>query len=72
MFKHREPWHVSLGKIITRFLRWFVPGIGVKRWFLVLLAGITFIGVGLAILVLDTYRSAPDTWWLPVVSVISL
>jgi len=72
MFKHREPWHVSLVKLVSRFLRWFVPGIGVKRWFLVLLAGITFIGVGLAILVLDTYRSAPDTWWLPIISVISL
>jgi len=58
--------------MISRFLRWFVPGIGVKRWFLVLLVGITLIGVGMAILVLDTYRSAPDTWWLPIVSVISL
>ena len=72
MFKRRETWQVSTLRMISRFLRWFVPGIGVKRWFLVLLVGITLIGVGMAILVLDTYRSAPDTWWLPIVSVISL
>ncbi len=55
-----------------RFLRWFVPGIGVKRWFLVLLAGITLLGTGLAFYLLDVYRTAPDTWWLPILSLISL
>lgn len=56
----------------SRFFRWFTPGIGVKRWFLVLLAGITLIGSGLAIFLLDIYRSAPNTWWLPIISFISL
>jgi uncharacterized cofD-like protein len=37
--------------------RWFVPGLGVKRWFLIVLAGITLLGVGLAILLLDLYRT---------------
>jgi uncharacterized cofD-like protein len=55
-----------------RLLRWFVPGIGVKRWFLVLLAGITLLGTGLAFYLLDVYRTAPDTWWLPILSLISL
>jgi uncharacterized cofD-like protein len=41
---------------LRRFLRWFVPGLGVKRWFLVALAGMTLLGVGLAILLLDLYR----------------
>ena len=36
---------------------WFAPGLGVKRWFLVVLAGITLLGVGLAILLLDFYRT---------------
>jgi uncharacterized cofD-like protein len=49
-----------------------VPGLGVKRWFLVLLAGITLVGLGLAIFFLDVYRTAPDTWWLPVISFLSL
>lgn len=53
-------------------LSWFVPGLGVKRWFFVLLLGTTLIGVGLALFLLDIYRSAPDTWWLPLISAISL
>jgi uncharacterized cofD-like protein len=52
--------------------RWFAPGLGVKRWFGVLLAGITFSGVGLAILLLDVYRNFPDSWLLPAISAISL
>jgi uncharacterized cofD-like protein len=39
---------------------------------LLLLLGITLIGVGLAILILDIYRTAPDTWWLPIISTASL
>jgi uncharacterized cofD-like protein len=55
-----------------RWLQWLVPGMGVKRWFFVLLAGTSLIGVGLALFVLDIYREAPDTWWLPILSAISL
>ena len=42
---------------VRRFLRWFAPGLGVKRWFLVALAGMTLLGVGLAIFLLDVYRT---------------
>ena len=37
--------------------RWFAPGLGVKRWYLLILAGITMLGVGLAIFLLDLYRT---------------
>lgn len=37
--------------------RWFKPGLGVKRWFFFVLFGITLLGVGLAILLLDIYRT---------------
>ncbi len=53
-------------------LRWLVPGIGVKRWILVILAGTTFLGVGMAVYLLDIYRTAPQSWWLPVIKIISL
>lgn len=53
-------------------LRWLIPGIGVKRWLLLILAGTTLLGIGLAVFTLDVYRSAPDTWWLPVLSTLSL
>lgn len=62
-------------KFRSRFikrLRWLKPGLGVKRWLLLILAGTTLIGVGFAILILDLYRNAPETWWLPALSYLSL
>jgi len=37
--------------------RWLAPGLGIKRWFFVVLVGITFLGIGLAILLLNLYRT---------------
>ena len=56
----------------ANYLRWLIPGLGVKRWLLVILAGTTLIGVGLAIIILDVYRTAPESWWLPYLSTASL
>jgi uncharacterized cofD-like protein len=36
---------------------WFKPGLGVKRWFLLVLLGITMLGVGLAIFLSELYRT---------------
>jgi uncharacterized cofD-like protein len=57
---------------LPKQLGWLAPGLGVKRWFIPIILGITLIAVGLAILFLDIYRNAPDTWWLPVISAASL
>ena len=72
MLQRQDSWFKALWAGFLRFFRWFVPGLGVKRWFLVMLAGVTLIGTGLAIYLLDIYRSAPNTWWLPFVSFLSL
>jgi uncharacterized cofD-like protein len=61
-----------IGQQVVKALRWLVPGLGVKRWLGVILLGTTFIGLGFAVLVLDVYRTAPDTWWLPILSYLSL
>ena len=37
--------------------RWFAPGLGVKRWLFLVLAGVTLLGVGLAISLLELYRT---------------
>lgn len=55
-----------------RELHWFRPGLGYKRWLLVQFLGATLLGLGFAILVLDVYRNAPETWWLPIISTLSL
>jgi uncharacterized cofD-like protein len=53
-------------------LRWLIPGMGVKRWLLLIVVGTTLLGIGLAVLTLEVYRTTPDTWWLPVLSTLSL
>jgi uncharacterized cofD-like protein len=60
-------WHNA-----RRVLRWLTPGLGIKRWLVVILFGTFLIGVGGAILVLDVYRTAPDTWWTQYLSALSL
>lgn len=57
---------------IASYTYWLVPGVGVKRWVLLILIGTTLIGIGLAVLILEIYRTAPDTWWLPFLSTASL
>jgi uncharacterized cofD-like protein len=53
-------------------LRWLVPGLGVKRWFAFLLAGITLVGVGFAYYLLDVYRTTPLDNVMVVIDFISL
>jgi uncharacterized cofD-like protein len=57
---------------LQRLLKWFIPGLGVKRWVVVILLGTTLVGVGLGIVLLDIYRTAPETWWLPLLSAAAL
>jgi uncharacterized cofD-like protein len=57
---------------LTPPLDWLVPGLGVKRWFIFIILGTTLIGVGLAVIILEVYRTAPDSWWLPLLSTASL
>jgi hypothetical protein len=42
---------------LRELARWFQPGLGVKRWFLLVLLGITMFAVGLAIFLLEIYRT---------------
>jgi uncharacterized cofD-like protein len=69
---NRNPWYKRLGGVFFSLTRWLVPGLGVKRWLGLVLLGTTLLGVGVAILILDIYRTAPATWWLPFISAASL
>ena len=54
-------------------LRWLAPGLGVRRWYLVILTGITMLGVGFAILLLDLYRTdSTNPVLLTILSYVSL
>ncbi len=72
MSKKKNIGSVKAWDRIARPLRWLIPGLGIKRWVLVVLSGTTLLGVGLGVFLLEIYRTAPDTWWLPILSIISL
>ena len=58
---------------LREIVRWSRPGLGVKRWFFFVLAGITLLGLGLAVLLLEVYRTdSTNPVLLEVLSIASL
>ena len=57
---------------IKSLARWLRPGLSVKRWIFAILFGTTISSLGLALFLIDMYRKAPNTWWLPLISYASL
>jgi uncharacterized cofD-like protein len=49
-----------LKREIVGILRWLIPGLGVKRWFSLMLLGLTLLSVGIALALLDVYRTTPS------------
>ncbi|MDW8326217.1 MAG: YvcK family protein [Anaerolineales bacterium] len=47
---------------LREWLRWLIPGMGVKRWFGLQLLGTTLVGLGLAYLLIDFYRDVAMPW----------
>ena len=72
MQERKQNFISRLWERIRRESQWFRPGLGYKRWLLLVLFGTTFLGLGLALVVLDVYRNTPETWWLPVLAYLSL
>ncbi len=68
----RPDWYIQLTRRFLQQLRWLTPGIGIKRWVFVIILGTTLLGVGIGMGLLDIYRTAPDTWWLPITSALYL
>src|SRR3989304_2880665 len=53
--------------------RWLAPGLGIKRWFFLVLAGITLFGVGTAIFLYDIYHTESNNQtWVAILSYASL
>lgn len=53
----KQPFAQRFKKGFRQFLRWFLPGLGIKRWMVMILLGITMLGVGFAIFLLNIYRT---------------
>jgi uncharacterized cofD-like protein len=61
-----------LWEFLRRESQWFRPGLGYKRWLILVLMGTTLLGIGFTMFILHFYRTAPETWWLPALSYLSL
>lgn len=60
-------------QILRSTPRWLRPGLGVKRWLFLILAGITLLGLGFAVLLIDLYRTdSTDPFLLALLSYASL
>ncbi len=68
----RKKFFSKLFNALGNVLRWLAPGLGIKRWGLLIMLGTALIGVGFAVIILDVYRNTPDTWYLPIISFLSL
>jgi uncharacterized cofD-like protein len=53
----RNNFLARIWKILRKFLRWFRPGLGIKRWLTLVLIGITLLGLGFAVILIDLYRT---------------
>ena len=46
-----------LWKTLRDIPRWLRPGLGIKRWFTLVMIGITLLGLGFAVILIDLYRT---------------
>jgi uncharacterized cofD-like protein len=54
-------------------VRWFRPGLGVKRWYLFVMLGITLLGLGFAVILIELYRTdSTDPFLLTILAYASL
>ena len=61
-----------LKDLLSQIRRWLTPGIGIKRWLVVVLLGATLIALGLAFFALDIYRDASAGWIRNILLAVSL
>lgn len=72
-FSPKKPnWFRQLLSKLTNEFRWFAPGIGYKRWIVLTIIGSMLLGLGLAVLILDYYRSTTSDVLTPILAVLSL
>ncbi len=53
----RKDFLASLWQTLRHIPRWLRPGLGIKRWFTLVMIGITLLGLGFAVILIDLYRT---------------
>jgi uncharacterized cofD-like protein len=72
MVKIQDTLRNRFRRISSKISLWLTPGIGIKRWIIVVFIGVTFLAFGFAVLVLDFYRGTTISWLRLVFDLISL
>jgi uncharacterized cofD-like protein len=72
MQERKQNFFSRIWERVRRESQWLKPGLGYKRWLVLVFLGLLLLSIGFALIVLDVYRNAPETWWLPVLSTLSL
>jgi len=67
-----DNWFQRLGHKIKMETRWFAPGTGYRRWMVLAILGAMFLGLGLALIILQYYRTTENPNMIPVLEVLSL
>ena len=60
-------------EILRDIPRWLRPGLGIKRWLFLMMGGVTLLGLGIAVMLIDVYRTdSADPLLLTILSYASL
>ncbi len=70
--KEKTSWWKRLISKLKLESRWLAPGTGYKRWLLLTIFGAMLIGLGLAVVILDYYRSTTSEFLTPILAFLSL
>ncbi len=70
--KEKNDWFRRLLSRLKLESRWLAPGTGYKRWLGLTIIGAMLIGLGLAVVVLDYYRTTTSEVLTPILAVLSL
>ncbi len=65
-------WFARTWKKFLQGARWLLPGTGYKRWVILTIIGAMLLGLGIAVIVLDYYRTASAPVLLPILAFLSL
>ena len=68
----KNSWINGLIQWLNYQAQWLRPGLGIKRWVLLMIIGASFIGLGLALFVVDTYFSTTTSWLVDLLAILSL
>lgn len=64
---------LRISSIFRQIILWVRPGLGIKRWFALVLVGITLLGLGFAVILIDIYRTdTNDPLFLTLLAYVSL